>query len=41
MKLCTVVAHNMQMYMKEYGCYQKLKRGDKLTKYMTPLFVKV
>jgi hypothetical protein len=74
MKLYTVVVHNLQMCMKEYGCCPKFKRGDNstipsytsahlqvvyyncvkfhktpisrlggvaLTRYTTPLFVKV
>ena len=28
MKLYTVVVHNLQMCMKEYGCCPKFKRGD-------------
>jgi hypothetical protein len=31
MKLYTVIAHNLQMCMKEYGCCPKFKRGDNST----------
>jgi hypothetical protein len=31
MKLYTVVKHNLQMSMKEYGCCPKFKRGDNST----------
>jgi hypothetical protein len=31
MKLYTLVVHNLQMCMKEYGCCPKFKRGDNST----------
>ena len=31
MKLYTVVVHYLQMYMKDYGCCPKFKRGDNST----------
>ena len=31
MKLYTLVVHNLQMCMKEYGCFPKFKRGDNST----------
>jgi hypothetical protein len=31
MKLYTVVVHYLQMYMEEYGCCPKFKRGDNST----------
>jgi hypothetical protein len=31
MKFYTVVIHNLQMCMKEYGCCPKFGRGDNLT----------
>jgi hypothetical protein len=30
-KLCTVVVHYLQMFMKEYGCCPIFKRGDNST----------
>jgi hypothetical protein len=45
MKLYTVVIHYLQMCMKEYDCCPKFGRGRlggvALTRYTTPLFVKV
>jgi hypothetical protein len=31
MKLYTFVVHYLQMYMKEYGCCPKFRRGDNST----------
>ena len=31
MKLYTVVVHNLQIYMKEYRCCLKFRRGDNST----------
>ena len=31
MKLYTVVVHNLQIFMKEYGCCLKFRRGDNST----------
>jgi hypothetical protein len=31
MKLYTVVVHNLQMFMKEYRCCLKFRRGDNST----------
>jgi hypothetical protein len=31
MKLYTIVVHNLQMYMKEYCCCLKFRRGDNST----------
>jgi hypothetical protein len=31
MKLYTIVVHNLQMCMKEYGCCPKFGRGDNST----------
>jgi hypothetical protein len=31
MKLYTVVVHNLQMWMKEYRCCLKFRRGDNST----------
>ena len=31
MKIYTFVVHYLQMRMKEYGCCQKIKRGDDST----------
>jgi hypothetical protein len=31
MKLYTVVVHYLQMYMNEYGCCPKFKRGENST----------